>query len=974
MIKKEDVFLATEGGKTVILHYYPQASACFRGSGSKNFKIRADDKNPSCTVFCKEGIWFIQDKGGSDTQARTAIQLVQKEEGLNFAQAIDWIAAKFAPQLMESKDMAVAKPHPDITEVIAQDMITVQHRQSGKFTQKELDMLGYKITPEICANLCLEPLDSYITAKNAKGKSYQLKANENYPIYYYNYGTWGKIYQPLGEIRFLYVGNKPENFVFGDRDFMRSYDFADRGIYPGSPDEKKPPLPEGADNDVEEVEMPAKFKYLIICSGPSDALNVRAANLDYHVCWLNSETADLSEREHANMAHIADKLFILYDIDETGLANMYRIALRYLDLRIVRLPAELQRFNDRKGKPCKDAKDFFVHFRRPENNNPRTLFADLLKLSGGLMFWTKKETRNGFQYDVNNEQLYAFLAACGFHKIPSQSEKRGYAFCHIQDNVVQLIDESSIGAVCASHLMDYLQTHPKYWSQQLANCLYRSAQMEAKSLAHLPTIQPDFKSWTADTEYIFFRNGTFRVNAAGVEKIKPSDCPCMVYDDKILKHDFRKEEPFFDIQYTDQAKSLMAQLRATSPQTPEHAVIQKEIDGLSDQLKYKLVILRQDLTFMQYLYNTGRTYWRKEELGIPLTEEEQAEQNLHFINKVMALGYLLTKQKNNGQPYAVLCMDMEQSEEGTHLGGTGKSLFASSVEFMRKQLFIDGQGMDPKHSEFMLQGVKPGITDNIFIDDLNRQVDLHKFMPMITGKMVVNPKNLAAFTIDFKDSPKVIFTSNHAVRGDDASLKRRTWYCGFSDYYHTDNNQRGLKERSPLTEFKKNLITDYDESEMNAFYNFLCNCISVWQRINHRIQPPMNEIEKRNLRLALTDEFLFWADDYFTEERLDTLVNKDEAFDAYKATLIPKIAQTIKARTFKGKLVQYCAFKDWKFNPKQLMMTQSERERNDIRRGTNGKDIYYFYIDTKGAFGDELAPSKPVNIDLPPEGSGEMPF
>ncbi len=48
-------------------------------------------------------------------------------------------------------------------------------------------------------------------------------------------------------------------------------------------------------------------------------------------------------------------------------------------------------------------------------------------------------------------------------------------------------------------------------------------------------------------------------------------------------------------------------------------------------------------------------------------------------------------------------------------------------------------------------------------------------MPMITGKMVVNAKYVASYTIDFKDSPKVVFTSNHAIRNFDASLRRRTW-------------------------------------------------------------------------------------------------------------------------------------------------------------------------------------------------------
>ena len=221
-------------------------------------------------------------------------------------------------------------------------------------------------------------------------------------------------------------------------------------------------------------------------------------------------------------------------------------------------------------------------------------------------------------------------------------------------------------------------------------------------------------------------------------------------------------------------------------------------------------------------------------------------------------------------------------------------------------------------------------------------------MPMITGKMVVNPKYVAAFTIDFKDSPKVIFTSNHAINGFDASLRRRTWFTAFSDYYHADDMQRGLKERSPYTEFGKNLISDYTPEEMNEFYNFMFNCLSVWMKIHTRIQPPMKAIDKRILQRALSDEFLFWAEDYFTDDKLNTLVDKQETFEAYKATLNPKFAAMIKMKKFKQKLIQYCTYRDWKFNPDRLLTTVSEKERNDIHRKVNGEEHYYFYIDTTG--------------------------
>ena len=119
MIRKDQIFEATEGGKAVIAGYYPQSASCFSGRG-RNFRIREDDKSPSCTVFRKEGVWFIQDKGGNDTKAYTAIQLVMREEGLDYPAAINWIARKYAPHLLEG-DAAVSevKPMPEMTNARA---------------------------------------------------------------------------------------------------------------------------------------------------------------------------------------------------------------------------------------------------------------------------------------------------------------------------------------------------------------------------------------------------------------------------------------------------------------------------------------------------------------------------------------------------------------------------------------------------------------------------------------------------------------------------------------------------------------------------------------------------------------------------------------------------------------------------------------------------------------------------------------
>ena len=58
------------------------------------------------------------------------------------------------------------------------------------------------------------------------------------------------------------------------------------------------------------------------------------------------------------------------------------------------------------------------------------------------------------------------------------------------------------------------------------------------------------------------------------------------------------------------------------------------------------------------------------------------------------------------------------------------------------------------------------------------------------------------------------------------------------------------------------------------------------------------------------------------------------------------MAENIKPRTFRNKLVMFCQYKDYVFNPKCLLRTATEKDRNEIRKKIHNEDKYYFYIDT----------------------------
>ena len=949
MIKKEDIFAATDGGKNVILEYYPQASAGF--SGRRNFKIREDDRNPSAVVFNKQGIWFFQDKGGSDQKAYTAITLVMEREHLTFPQALEHIARKYAPHLINAGTGYKVEPMPKMEEVPGVDEIQIKYREDGQFLASELAYLGWKIKQEHCDALQLKPVEYYITRKNEKGKSYKISPSEEYPIFAYDYGTWGKIYQPVGKLRFMSYGQKPDDFIFGDEKFLRMFkDAKEKNKFPA----------DGSCTDEDDERM----SELILCSGGSDALNTRAAG--YNVCWLNSETADLKNSDLYIIKRLAKEIYVCYDLDETGIRNTYKLCLKDLDLKLLMLPDSLRSIPTGKpGKYCKDVKDMMLKYRTKEESNPHKLFSGLVKTANSLKFWQlSADKKGGLKYELDTVQMKHFLSACGIWTIASSAHRSGYTFCYVQDNVIELINEERIGKRCKTILVDYLRRNHHYYSHGLHGVIDKSRWLTATNLDNLETISINLVSAGKTYDHVFFRNGAVRVTADEIRIVKTSELNCHVYKDKIVDFDFVQEKPFFEIRKTKQLVELENHQASFAPHTPEFFSIQKEIDALRDIDRYEVSFSSWECTFMQYLYNTGRQYWRKEEMGIQLTKDERKEIDLHFINKVMALGYLLFKYKEDGKAWGVYAMEIEQSDEGEHKGGTGKSLFMNSIKHLRCAIREDGQKINPENDDFMFQRVVRGITDFINYDDLKETIDLHRFMTNITGDITVNCKYANAYNLDYKESPKVGFSSNHAIKNFDASLRRRTWFVAFSDYYHPGTQDGTLKERSPRTEFGKSILDDYTPQEMNHFYNFMLQCLSTYIRFQEKIQPPMQQLEKRMLQRSLTDEFIYWAENYFNEDRLNREINREDAFMDYKSCLSKRMADMIKATTFKKKVIDYCRYKEYTFNPPEMLKTTTERERNEIRRKVDGKDCYFFYIAAEKPEADE--PSLLPEGDIPP--------
>lgn len=966
MIKTTDIWKSTDGGRTIIEDLIPSSKNIF--GTKKKIRIRPDERTPSASLILdtSTGIWYIKDFGsGADSKAKNAITLICEEKALSYVEALHYINNFYLKGQLDNSPNFNVFPEPVITNT-GKPLDDIEIKTKDYFTNFELEYLGgshknenktteSRITESYCKDFNLKSVDYYITKKG-----YKISSTDDYPIYYYDYGSWGKLYQPFSvDYRFIYTGTKPKKEIFSDNKTKSHLEKLYSGI--------------SLDLDYDENDKPKKLiKDLIICSGPSDAINVYAEG--YHVCWLNSETETIDSYDFNKLKIISENIYYLPDLDSTGKKIALKLGLQFLELRTIWLPEDLRNFHNEKKQQCKDIRDFFKFYRDSKYSSKSFYFQELVRISLSCQFWSKIEKEDGkVEYYISNEHLYNFLNALGIFQIPSKSVKGECVFVQITNNIIEEYNRDSFPSVVNSIIINYLRENLNYYNIGLLNAIHRSAQFKLASLSNIKKITPDIKTYGPDYDFFFFSNCAIKITSNGIETFKTESTGKYIFKEKIIPHNFKLIDNAVDIEYSDNYKKYFQKLNSHEVDSPEYEDASSSIAELKKYHDvFTLKKIDDKFSYIKYLYNTGRVYWKleaklntlsekeKKELklnGKPttLTDLQKREQDLHFISKVAQLGYGLFKYKEKSKTWFGYGMETELTELGMNKGGTGKSFYQDTFKLARTVVAIDGND-DKKldKRELIFQEVIKDKTDLIIFDDLSRNFDMRSFLTAITGDMEVKHLFVNKYTIPFEESPKMFGTSNHPLKNINPSLRRRIWFTGFSDYYHYEDSEKNLPLRNMFTEFSKNLIQDYTEDEMNQLYNFLAYCLHFYLQVRDKIEPPLENIEKRNLQNIMSDDFINWAENYFGRDingdftNLNVTISKETAFNSFIHTITERESKYWKMARFKKCLQTYAQFCDPKliFNPDDLKNSETELKINEIRVYQDCKDVYCFHYRT----------------------------
>ena len=899
MISSDKIFSATRGGLDIILDLFPEAKVCLENPRAK-FRKRAGERTPSAHLIQRDGIWYVKDFGDTG-KALNGIRLWMEHRLMDperFGEACMQIGKEY--NITDELDRSVNVPEFRKRSASSDEPDgEMQFRLKEKFSEEELRLLGPRVTQETC-----DSLHWYSAEWIGKAKDRQITekhSTSTYPIFIRECVVekggqskeekkFYKLYEPKNTekgFRFQYfpVGAKEPDYMNGLYELQQAHAaFVEDARLKWEATHKE--------SEPFNAHL-CKLPEVVICSGERDALCVRSHG--YWPIWLNSETASLTTRQIQTLRQYAEIIYNIPDLDATGIRAGVELAKRYIDIYTVWLPQRtMGRYTDHRGKALKDLRDWSD--LRPTKQD----FRDLLLKGKPAQFWTERVDKNGYKrYDIDTEYMFHFLQLNGFYILHDENSKDP-RFVRIENNIVKSVTTRDIRAFVRRWASDEDNTQ----QHMVRNLILNTPRLSSAQLEALPEIDVDFTSTGPLEQLFFFRNGTAKVTPGGIDFYSRKQHPLEqhVWEENVLPHDYRRLENMFSYEtYPDENGNIQVKIDIKDP-TSSH--------------------------FFGYLINSSRLYWRKEMeypfsdyqerekyrlqhpfdiAGERLTEREKSEQLQNLVSKMFALGYVLHQYKSPDRAWALLGLDSKIGDNDQCNGRSGKSFFYILLEKLRRTVHMSGRTGDITKNPHWLDEVNQ-FTQLLQIDDLDERTPASFFYDTITGSMTVNPKSNRLFTLPFTKSPKLGLTTNYVPSDFDPSSEARMIYMVYSDYYHqqTEDNDY-LETRSIRDDFGKALyMEDYREEEWNADFNFVLQCeqFYLWLKQQHptlKLQPPMENIKKRKLKLEMGENFEEWAYQYFSEEgeHLDVNLVRTDVFEDYKRY---SGVQSTKMKSFSRKL------------------------------------------------------------------------
>ena len=327
---KEEILSRTNKGLEVFCFYMP-----INFVPKRNFRNPLyDDRRASCNIYLdnKSGCYRMKDFGNDAYSgdcfwfAATMLGLDVRKDFMNVLETIIRDLqlnisleerkeyGNQRPVLIKPSKQPILPP-PDLnTSMTNEKWFTYIEQPLGE--EERIFWRRYGIDARTLQRFHVKSLARYESI-SSQGKQFSLVSTQEEPIFAYCLGKFVKVYRPKSKLRFLYGGEKVDDYVFGFE------------------------------------QLPSKGDMIFITGGEKDVLSLSAHG--FNAICFNSETAQIPENIIEGLLLRFRHLIILYDTDETGLREAKRQVEVLSKFKVLHLTLPLQG-----TKTEKDISDFFA--------------------------------------------------------------------------------------------------------------------------------------------------------------------------------------------------------------------------------------------------------------------------------------------------------------------------------------------------------------------------------------------------------------------------------------------------------------------------------------------------------------------------------------------------------------------------------------------------------------------------------------
>ena len=336
-LEKQSILEATNNGLDIFKYFLGER---FKATGKAFKSPFYTDTKPACYVYFDKlsRIYKYKDFGDPEYSG-DCFFFVGKifnlnceigDEFLKILEIIDGELSLFLESKSQKVDRLIKKNGSDVFKASEMASIHDGHETAKDssplvlrtFNAKDLQFWARSgITKEILERYGVIAIESYTGKskgkKDSPGKSYQFTYSDNRPIYGYQGRRHVKLYMPHSEPRFLFSGEKTEQYVFG------------------------------------KEQLPIRGEILFIAAGEKDVLTLTSHG--FHAISMNSETANIPKSLLRTLSFRFKNLVLVYDADETGIGAMDKLTKEHkqFGLKALRLPLS-------GSETEKDVSDFFA--------------------------------------------------------------------------------------------------------------------------------------------------------------------------------------------------------------------------------------------------------------------------------------------------------------------------------------------------------------------------------------------------------------------------------------------------------------------------------------------------------------------------------------------------------------------------------------------------------------------------------------